>query len=533
MPAYQLGERHPALEPETTPQASAALPDRRPPPVAVLVLLQTIVSAASLVVEIVAGRMLAPYVGMSLYTWTSIIAVVLAGFSAGHWAGGRLAERRMSTSLIVTGLGLAAAAFSTAAAVFLLRWSAGPVITALTAPIASITALSMIVFFLPSFFAGIPAPVLAHISVDVDRTKAGRALGAMFAAGALGAIAGTLLAGFVFISYLGSTGTLAAVTVTYAVCALILLAYGGFRNALAVPVAVAVLAAMGLAAASLAKEDPCTRESDNYCIRVLDVSNEAADPDYPDDQVNLMVLDHLAHGVSSRDRPDVMFTLHAAMLEEIASTRMAGRPFSAFLIGGGTYSIPRSWGAKPGIDVTVAEIDPAVTEMAEKNFWFDPSIARIFHEDARRALAERPDKYDVVIGDAFTDITIPQHLVTKEFFELIRSRLTEDGVYLMNLIDHVDRLDALSSVAATLQAVFPEVEIWTKSTGQPLEGRVVFILAAGNSRTAVGRLHGLSPEPYTAGRLTQDTVKRLIASDRAVILTDDYAPIDRLMALRE
>lgn len=54
------------------------------PSLSLLLILQIVVSAASLVVEIVAGRMLAPYVGMSLYTWTSVIAVVLAGFSAGH-----------------------------------------------------------------------------------------------------------------------------------------------------------------------------------------------------------------------------------------------------------------------------------------------------------------------------------------------------------------------------------------------------------------------------------------------------------------
>ncbi|MCA1909734.1 MAG: fused MFS/spermidine synthase, partial [Magnetospirillum sp.] len=50
-------------------------------------------SAAALVLEIVAGRLLAPYVGMSLYTWTAIISVVLAGLTIGHWIGGRLAER--------------------------------------------------------------------------------------------------------------------------------------------------------------------------------------------------------------------------------------------------------------------------------------------------------------------------------------------------------------------------------------------------------------------------------------------------------
>ena len=53
----------------------------------------TLVSAASMALEIVAGRALAPYVGMSLYSWTIIIAVVLAGLSLGHWLGGVAADR--------------------------------------------------------------------------------------------------------------------------------------------------------------------------------------------------------------------------------------------------------------------------------------------------------------------------------------------------------------------------------------------------------------------------------------------------------
>ena len=69
-------------------------------------------SACGLVVEIVAGRLIAPYVGMSLYTWTAIIAVVLAGLSVGHWIGGRLADGeptpRQSYLRLAVFLGLAA-----------------------------------------------------------------------------------------------------------------------------------------------------------------------------------------------------------------------------------------------------------------------------------------------------------------------------------------------------------------------------------------------------------------------------------------
>ena len=135
------------------------------PGVALLVILQAAVSAASLVVEIVAGRMLAPYVGMSLYTWTSIIAVVLAGFSAGHWAGGRIAEMQVPRALLWTGWALLGAGLTTAMAVFVLRSGADLLLPYIASPITAIIALSMLAFFLPSFFAGIPAPVLAQISV--------------------------------------------------------------------------------------------------------------------------------------------------------------------------------------------------------------------------------------------------------------------------------------------------------------------------------------------------------------------------------
>src|SRR3546814_6625000 len=75
------------------------------------------------------------------------------------------------------GWNLAAAALATAAAVFILRWSAGTVIGALGHPVAAIVGLTMLVFFLPSFFAGIPAPVLAKVAVAALPQHTGRALG--------------------------------------------------------------------------------------------------------------------------------------------------------------------------------------------------------------------------------------------------------------------------------------------------------------------------------------------------------------------
>lgn len=487
-------------------------------PLWLLLVIQSAVSAASLVVEIVAGRMLAPYVGMSLYTWTSVIAVVLAGFSAGHWWGGRLAEHPAGPALRRTGWAMLAAAASTAVAVSLLHLIAGPVLQGIAHPVWGIAALCGLVFFLPSCFAGIPAPVLARIAVE-GRDRPGRALGAIFAAGAIGAIAGTLLAGFLFISWLGTTTTLAVVAAVYVVAALACFAMAGGGGLTPL---LAGLAALGLTGLALAAPAPCTRESRYFCIRSLDMSTDPAQP------VRLMVIDHLGHGMSARDAPLVMFTEHAAMLDALARLRAPRPDFTSFFIGGGSYSIPRAFAHRGTGPRTVAEIDPEVTALAARDFWFDPASARILHEDARRALRSRPDRYDVIIGDAFTDVAVPAHLVTEEFFRLVASRLAPGGSYLMNVIDYQDRLRALASVTRTLGRVFPVVEVWTNTAPAEPGARVVFVIAAGDSHTAQDRFTAPAPDRTRFGALAEPWVARL-AETRGLVLTDDFAPIDRLI----
>ncbi|MEW9920646.1 fused MFS/spermidine synthase [Marimonas sp. MJW-29] len=493
-------------------------------PISFLVILQGVISAASLVVEIVAGRMLAPHVGMSLYTWTAVIAVVLAGFSAGHWWGGRLAEKEDSAALGWTGGALLAGAAATAGAVVLLPAIAGPVLAALANPVWSITALTGLVFFLPSFFAGVPAPVLTKIAVT-RASRTGPALGAMFAAGAVGAIAGTLLAGFFFISWLGSALTLVVVTCVYAGAGLIFFWLGrsaGLRLAL-----VSALLITGLAGLALAAPNPCDRESRYFCLRLDDLS---VDPGQP---VHLMVIDHLAHGISARDLPQVQFTEHTAMLDHLSVLRAPRGDFTSFHIGGGNYAVPRAFAAGGAGAITVAEIDPEVTAMAVEDFWFDPATATVLHEDGRRALLTRPEaRYDIIIGDAFTDVVVPVHLVTEEFFRLAASRLTPEGTFLMNVIDHEDRLRALSSIVATMRRVFPVVEVWTQQA-QPVPGqRMVFVVVGGQNRSEVDSFTVPAPDQTRFGALADDMVRGL-ADARGQILTDDYAPIDRLMARRD
>jgi predicted membrane-bound spermidine synthase len=495
-----------------------------PAPLWLLIALQSGVSASSLVVEIVAGRMIAPYVGMSLYSWTAIIAVVLAGFSCGHWWGGRLAARETPRALRLTAWTMVGAAASTAGAALMLRWVAGPVLETVVDPMVAITTMTALVFFLPSLFAGVPAPVLAVVAMR-GRTQSERALGAMFAAGAVGAIVGTLLAGFIFISWLGSVATLTVIAAVYAAVAAILLLVAGASARDLATLSLGLVAALALGISALALPAVCDRESQYYCIRTVALSDDPRDP------VRLMVIDHLAHGISAREAPQVMFTEHSAMLDALPRMRMGREDFTSFHIGGGSYSVPRAWADRGITGITVAEIDPEVTRQAVADFWFDPGIAEVVHRDARRALAESGERFDVIVGDAFADIAVPAHLVTEEFFRLVSDRLAPGGVYAMNVIDNADRLNALAALVVTLRAVFPSVEVWTEARRPEPGERRVFVILAGASDSPVSSVEALAPEPLRFAALAESFLDEIVTRTGIRPLTDDYAPIDRLVGL--
>lgn len=494
----------------------------RPTPLWILVFLQGGVSASSLVVEIVAGRMIAPYVGMSLYTWTAIIAVVLAGFSVGHWWGGRIGSQETDRALRHAGWTMIGAAIATAGASLLLRGFAGPVLQTIQQPLAAITAISMLAFFLPSLFAGVPAPILT-VAAMRGRDKSEHALGVMFATGAVGAIAGTLLAGFAFVPLLGSIATLLVVSGVYALAAFTCFWLGKVNRGEALAAGVGVAAILLVGVKALALPPVCDRESSYYCIRTVALSDDPADP------VHLMVVDHLAHGISGGREPRVMFTDHAAMLDVLPRMRMGQRAFSSFHIGGGSYSVPRAWQDRGITDITVAEIDPEVTETAIRHFWFELGQTRILHQDARIALRDSSARYDVIVGDAFTDIAVPEHLVTQEFFQLVSERLGPGGVYAMNLIDSADRLDALAAMVVTLRSVFPSVEVWTEARPPEPEERRVFVLLCGDADSPVSAVTTRSPDPMRFQPLDARFLDDIIARKQPVVLTDDYAPLSYLM----
>ena len=474
--------------------------------------------------EIVAGRALAPYVGMSLYTWTVIIAVVLAGLSFGHWIGGRLADLTDRPARAVA-WALSGAAFTTFGCLGALQFVAPNLANA--DPVQHTMALSLTAFFLPSAFAGIVSPLLTVIALSTARPgRQGNILGIMFALSALGAIVGTLIAGLVMISWLGTVGSVALIGATYG---LLSLRFWLWRGAL---IGATAIGCLGLGAifspATFGLKSICLKETAYFCIRV----DEFAGFGRP---ARVMALDHLAHGVNDRGDPRLLFSPYVQGVDELVARRFAASDLSAFFIGGGAYTVVRAWQARyPEGRFLVAELDPAVTEIAERELWFERSPnTEIRHGDARQVLQALPDgvKFDVVFGDAFHDISIPQHLVTHEFNRLVASRLNDGGVYVMNVVDALRQPRFMLSLARTMHAAFPSVELWIdRESIQPLEIRTTWIVLASDEPTPGDRLaseYGFGREWV---RLPLDQMVDMIGEAELTFLTDDFAPVARLLA---
>lgn len=487
-------------------------------------------SAGGLILEIVAGRLVAPYVGMSLYTWTAIIAVVLAGFSIGHWIGGRLAgpDCGAVSGAQRVAYALAFASASTLGCLLLLRWLAQPLLAAGLPILAAIVLLATLLFLLPSLFVGIVSPILTKLAVD-SAPDPGRAIGRMYALGALGSIVGTLASGYLFISWIGSTGTVIAVAAAYGLLALL---FARVSREAATVASALVIVAGGFGFAGIrtgAFTSPCHIESDYYCIRIDDFERMSGRPS------RVLALDHLAHGINDRDDPRYLHSSYLQFLDEYARQRFSpSAPFDAFVIGGGALTLPRAWAAdRPAARIVIAEIDPAVTRAAADHMWA-PAHPRLemTHGDGRVALQELPaaPRFDVVFSDVYDDMAMPAHLVTREFNREVRARLKPGGIYAINVIEGGEQPAFLYSLVRTLREDFAAVEVWVDASDAFRLVRITSVILAGDAASPFGQLAAIRPPTRGWVRRPADELAAQIAATRVPILSDDFAPVDRLLS---
>ena len=467
-----------------------------------------VASAAVLVLEIVAGRILAPYVGVSLQTFTGIIGTILAAIALGAWLGGRAADNNDPSKLLgpVLIVGGVLAVVSPALVAI-----AGPT-AAGESPLA-IVFLAAVGFFLPAAVLSAVTPIVAKALLgSLDET--GSVVGQLSAIGTAGALFGTFITGFFLIAAMPSQ------PITWVVGA-VLVVLGGFhtlRIGQRMIVSGLVILALSIVG-SAAMAAPCDYETTYSCAVIAERSD--------DESVKALVLDTFVNSVVDVDDPTYLGSRYARTIDAVVSSRGEGEAQDFVYIGGAGMTLPRYYYATSGASAVVLELDPVLPDIAESELgldagpWLDVRIG-----DARMTLRGLDEQgFDVAVGDAFSGRSVPWHLTTAEFMEDIATVLRPGGLYVMNVIDHAP-FGFVKAETATLLEVFDHVAVVAPQWFLDGERGGNFVLA-GSSEPI---------DPAAVVPYLRDDESVIVADEviswigGAAALTDAYAPVDQLLS---
>jgi spermidine synthase len=465
--------------------------------------------ACLMTLEIIAGRLLAPFVGVSIHTWTSIIGVVLAGLSVGAFVGGRLIDRHPSRNKL-------AAALIAAGCSSLLGLTVESTSASMLADPGGALGLVLVagvLFLPPSLFLGAITPMTARLAIK-DVAASGHTIGWLHGLGAAGSIVGTFATGFGFVA-LGSSHH---IVLGVSLCLLLLgaVTLRAPRARVAASLAVLVVAVGGVVAPDRV-QGPCERETAYNCIRVAPLFIEGRTG-------RVLFLDRMVHGYAFPDDATKLAARSSEIFADLAQSELRAPSARALVLGGGAYVLPRYLAVRfPNVQVDVVEIAPAVPAVARERLGLtlSPRLA-IHHQDARtfvrRAAAER---YDLLVADVFTDLSLPFHLSTLEFAQQVRSVLKHGGTYALHLVDAGERT-FLRSVVHTLRHEFDHVDV-VRGNEHGAGNTASFVVVASDARVAY--------PPRLAGRLmAPGALDALMRAGPLQLLTDAHAPIEHMRA---
>jgi spermidine synthase len=492
--------------------------DPAPPLSPLLAAVLTFIATASvLVLEIAAGRLLAPYVGVSLTTYTGIIGAILAGIALGAWLGGRAAD--ILGPLPLLGPAFIFGGLSAIAAVPIVGVIGG---VGLGEGLVGIVILATTAFVVPAAILSATAPMLVRATLT-DVATSGSIVGRLSAVGTVGAITGTFLTGFVLLGLFPTRVLIVATGIGLATVGVALwLRQGGRR-----PAALAVGAVLLTGGLAVAQPSPCDTESAYYCIAI---ESDSSDPD-----VRVLVLDRLTHAAVDLGDPTHLEFGYVRRFADATAPIRAGLGASPDVlhIGGGGFTFPRYVAAlHPESRQTVLELDPRIYEIAQSELGYVPSDRiDVRLGDARQSIRALPsDAFDIVIGDAFGGLAVPWHLTTAEMLDQIARVLRPGGAYVVNIIDYPP-LRFVRAEAATAATVFSQVAVIASRETIGGEGGGNLVLVASDApldREGVEAAIATWGEGETTAIVSAPAEVASFIGD-SFTLTDDFAPVDQLL----
>jgi len=471
--------------------------------------------ALVMVFELVGARILGPYVGTSLFIWTSLIGIILGSLSLGYWLGGKVADKKPNYTIFATIILLAGLSVLFTAVI------KDPLLNRLSYRINDIRILSIlasIILFAPgSVFLGMVSPYAVKLKLQ-SLNQSGRTVGNLYALSTIGSIAGTFTAGFYLIPTFGTNRIVYVISLLLMAIALLTFLlkrnkWGSISSVVFILFLCSIFWLRGNVNTKIVDTDTLynrvmiyhtTDYKTGRKIKLLQINDERSSAIFPDSDE--LVFDYLKYyHLAAHFKPDFS---------------------KALMIGGSGYTYPRDYLKKyPDAAIDVVEIDAQLTELAKVHFGLkeNPRL-NIIHEDGRTFLNRNREKYDVIFMDAFhSQFTVPFQLTTRECVAQQYAALNEGGLVIANVIATLDGVndDYLQAQALTYAEVFPQVRFF--AVDDP-ENKKLF-----QNIMIVALKDKASPNLTNPDKALNDFLSHQIQleiNEEIPVLTDDYAPVE-------
>ena len=482
---------------------------------------------ALLIIEVVATRILSPYFGNTIFTFSSVIGVVLAFLSLGYIIGGRLADRHPDLRyfygiIFASGCSVAFLSFLTAFVLPMYAYSysitVGPLV------------FSVVLFALPSLLIGMLSPYVITLQKKAcPDTGLGTVAGNVFFFSTVGSIFGSLSTGFILIPFVGVQEIVISVA-----CVLLLIGLIGLLFTLQRSIMKLFVCIVGFIFFSVARsvygapvdENIIFLEDGTYQqIRVIDIEHNSR-------PARALFLDRSPSTAIYLDGDDLLFPytefykIHTQLSEPIEN---------ALILGAGTYVLPEVFHREiPTLAIDVVDIEEKLLDVATEYFAFSnaPEISSHF-EDGRRFLHDSEVSYDFIFGDVFSSgLSIPSHMATQEFFSLVSDRLSDDGVFMGNFIGTLsdDERSIIPSLIATFKTVFDSTYFFASEDMEYDEVQNVAFLAFMSDVDIdfCSSAYANHRDVFFRGLCDRLVDMSTYDLSKQIILTDNYAPVEYL-----
>lgn len=504
---------------------------------------------AVMAVELGASRLLAPYFSSSQIVWTIIIGTIMIAMALGNIYGGRTADKNPDPDRLYKRVMIAAVWIAAIPVVgkYLIVGISGLLVITINTGFLIIAAFAacMVIFVFPLFLLGTVTPSLVKYTTD-SLDDNGRVVGSLGAANTIGSIIGTFLPTFITIPAVGTA-------VTFLLFSGVLLVLGiiYFISVKRKIIMLIICAVLFVLCSVFGNRDSFAFWEDNLAYEGESVYNYLQVKDTDD---RTILSTNVLFGVQSVTMKNEGLTgmyydyamaapvLNGVRCDDAGSQSVSGGAASAgqgqpsvkkMLIlgmGTGTYAGQCiSYFGKDKLDIKGVEIDEKITELSREYFDADESV-EVTTYDGRAYIKADEDKYDIIMVDAYQDITIPFQMSSREFFREVYEHLNDDGVMVVNLNMHAESDRSEKAGTNTSQALSvgeadqDNINTWICDTIASVFADVATVNVPGTTNR---ELFAMKKKDVIRGRLTdavsemESDVSRASTDSMSIASTDE------------